>query len=101
MLSALVFQETALSLTGILDFLAAEISHPGLAALTGSLIGDAELRTGLRSLPAAGAGAIDPAMLDAATANAATPAATSPRLLVLLTICTMNSCSLVSQAKPS
>ena len=42
-------------LEGFLDFLAAEIAHPGLAALVGSLLGDPVLRGGLRSLPAAGA----------------------------------------------
>ena len=42
-------------LDGFLDFLAAEISHTGLAAVVGSLLGERDLRTGLRRLPAAGA----------------------------------------------
>jgi 3'-5' exoribonuclease len=42
-------------LEGFLDFLAAEISHQGLAALVGSLLGDQVVRDGFRSLPAAGA----------------------------------------------
>jgi len=41
-------------LDGFLEFLAAEIAHPGLAALVSSFLGDAEVRAGLRSLPAAG-----------------------------------------------
>jgi 3'-5' exoribonuclease len=40
-------------LDGFLEFLAAEIAHPGLAGLVGSLLGDAELRRALRELPAA------------------------------------------------
>jgi 3'-5' exoribonuclease len=39
-------------LDGFLDFLAAELSHPGLAATVGSVLGDAEIRLALRSLPA-------------------------------------------------
>jgi 3'-5' exoribonuclease len=42
-------------LEGFLDFLAGEISHPGLAALTQRMLGDASTREALRSLPAAGA----------------------------------------------
>jgi 3'-5' exoribonuclease len=43
-------------LDGFLDFLAAEITHPGLAALVGSFLGDDRLRERLRSLPAAPGG---------------------------------------------
>jgi 3'-5' exoribonuclease len=39
-------------LDGFLDFLAAEIHHPGLAATVRSVCQDRELRTSLRSLPA-------------------------------------------------
>jgi 3'-5' exoribonuclease len=42
-------------LDGFLDFLAAEIAHPGLAALCGAILGDAVVRDGFRTLPAAGA----------------------------------------------
>jgi 3'-5' exoribonuclease len=42
-------------LDGFLEFLAAEIAHPGLAATVGAFVGDAELRAALRTLPAAGA----------------------------------------------
>jgi 3'-5' exoribonuclease len=42
-------------LDGFLDFLAAEITHPGLAALCGGILGDALIRAGFRTLPAAGA----------------------------------------------
>ena len=42
-------------LDGFLEFLAAEIVHPGLAEVVGSFVRDAEIRTALRSLPAAGA----------------------------------------------
>jgi 3'-5' exoribonuclease len=42
-------------LDGFLEFLAAELAHPGLAALVGAFTGDADLRRALRSLPAAGA----------------------------------------------
>ena len=42
-------------LEGFLEFLAAEIAHPGLAALVGAVLGDTEVREGMRSLPAAGA----------------------------------------------
>jgi len=40
-------------LDGFLEFLAGEVSHPGLAALVGRFVGDAEIRKGLRELPAA------------------------------------------------
>jgi 3'-5' exoribonuclease len=39
-------------LEGFLEFLAAEISHPGLRAAVGRFVGDDELRARLRSLPA-------------------------------------------------
>ncbi|MEP6893507.1 MAG: HD domain-containing protein [Gaiellaceae bacterium] len=42
-------------LDGFLEFLAGEIVHPGLAALTGSFLADPGLRDALRALPAAGA----------------------------------------------
>lgn len=42
-------------LDGFLEFLADEISHPGLAAVVRSFLGDEALRSALRSLPAAGA----------------------------------------------
>jgi 3'-5' exoribonuclease len=42
-------------LEGFLEFLAAEIAHPGLAALVGGVLGDGEVREGMRVLPAAGA----------------------------------------------
>jgi 3'-5' exoribonuclease len=42
-------------LDGFLEFLAAEIVHPGLAVVMTSFLGDAELRDALRSLPAASA----------------------------------------------
>lgn len=42
-------------LDGFLDFLAGEISHPGLAAVVGAMLADVSLRSGFRSLPAAGA----------------------------------------------
>ncbi len=42
-------------LDGFLEFLAAEISHTGLAALVQGFLGDIELRDALRALPAAGA----------------------------------------------
>jgi 3'-5' exoribonuclease len=41
-------------LDGFLEFLAAEIAHPGLAALVDGFLSDAEIRTALRTLPAAG-----------------------------------------------
>ncbi len=41
-------------LEGFLEFLAAEIAHPGLASLVGRVLDD-ETRAGMRSLPAAGA----------------------------------------------
>ena len=42
-------------LDGFLEFLAAEISHEELAALVSRFLGDPDLRTSLRALPAAGA----------------------------------------------
>jgi 3'-5' exoribonuclease len=42
-------------LDGFLEFLAAEVSHPGLAAVVGAFVGDPALRDALRALPAAGA----------------------------------------------
>ena len=42
-------------LDGFLEFLAAELAHPGLAALVGSVLSEAEVRQGMRLLPAAGA----------------------------------------------
>jgi 3'-5' exoribonuclease len=42
-------------LEGFLDFLAAELAHPGLAALVGAVLSDPAVRGGLRTLPAAGA----------------------------------------------
>jgi 3'-5' exoribonuclease len=39
-------------LEGFLEFLAGEISHPGLRAAVGRFVGDEELRARLRSLPA-------------------------------------------------
>jgi 3'-5' exoribonuclease len=39
-------------LEGFLDFLAAELAHPGLREVVGRLLGDAEIRRGLRTLPA-------------------------------------------------
>jgi len=42
-------------LDGFLEFLAAEIAHPGPAAVVSSFVGDADVRAGLRALPAAGA----------------------------------------------
>jgi 3'-5' exoribonuclease len=42
-------------LDGFFEFLAAEIAHPGLAAVVGSFVGDSALRAALRELPAAGA----------------------------------------------
>jgi 3'-5' exoribonuclease len=40
-------------LDGFLEFLAAEIAHPGLRSLAGRFVSDDELRAGLRALPAA------------------------------------------------
>ena len=40
-------------LDGFLEFLAGELSHPGLAAVVGRFLGDAEIRKALRELPAA------------------------------------------------
>jgi 3'-5' exoribonuclease len=40
-------------LDGFLEFLAGEISHPGLAGVVGSVLADVELRRALRELPAA------------------------------------------------
>ena len=42
-------------LDGFLEFLAAELAHPGLAAVVGGVLDDREIREGLRRLPAAGA----------------------------------------------
>ena len=42
-------------LDGFLDFLAAEIAHPQLATLVRGVLGDGEIREGMRLLPAAGA----------------------------------------------
>src|SRR5574337_316066 len=41
-------------LDGFFEFLAAEISHPGLAALVDGLVRDTRVRAALRALPAAG-----------------------------------------------
>ena len=41
-------------LDGFLEFLAAEIAHPELAALVTAFLGDPDLRSSLRALPAAG-----------------------------------------------
>jgi 3'-5' exoribonuclease len=40
-------------LDGFLDYLAAEVSHPGLQATVGRFLGDPEIRRRLRALPAA------------------------------------------------
>ena len=42
-------------LAGFLEFLAAEIAHPGLAGLVGGVLESSEVRDGMRLLPAAGA----------------------------------------------
>jgi 3'-5' exoribonuclease len=42
-------------LDGFFEFLAAEIAHPGLAAVASSFVQDGEIRASLRALPAAGA----------------------------------------------
>jgi 3'-5' exoribonuclease len=42
-------------LDGFFEFLAAEIAHPGLAALVDTFVRDTKIRAQLRSLPAAGA----------------------------------------------
>jgi 3'-5' exoribonuclease len=42
-------------LDGFFEFLAAEIAHPGLAAVVSSFAGDADVRAAMRALPAAGA----------------------------------------------
>ena len=42
-------------LDGFLEFLAAEIAHPQLATLVRGVLGDGEIREGMRLLPAAGA----------------------------------------------
>ena len=42
-------------LEGFLEFLAAEIAHPLLAALVGGILSDREIQNGMRLLPAAGA----------------------------------------------
>ena len=41
-------------LDGFLEFLAAEITYPGLAAIVGGFVGDSDLRASMRTLPAAG-----------------------------------------------
>jgi 3'-5' exoribonuclease len=41
-------------LEGFLEFLAREIVHPGLAATVGAVLSSADVRDGMRSLPAAG-----------------------------------------------
>jgi 3'-5' exoribonuclease len=43
-------------LDGFFEFLASEVSHAGLTSLVGSFAQDPEIRSSLRSLPAAGAG---------------------------------------------
>ncbi len=43
-------------LDGFLDFLAAELSHPGLSTAVGAVLGDPEIRRRLRALPAAPGG---------------------------------------------
>jgi 3'-5' exoribonuclease len=40
-------------LDGFLEFLASEVTHVGLAAVVGRVVGDAEIRTAFRNLPAA------------------------------------------------
>jgi 3'-5' exoribonuclease len=40
-------------LDGFLEFMAAELAHPGLRAVVGRFLGDAEIREALRELPAA------------------------------------------------
>jgi 3'-5' exoribonuclease len=40
-------------LDGFLEFLAGEVSHPGLSALVAKILGDAEIRKAMRELPAA------------------------------------------------
>ncbi len=40
-------------LDGFLEFIAAELTHPGLAAVVGRFLGDDEIRKALRELPAA------------------------------------------------
>ena len=42
-------------LQGFLEFLAAEIAHPGLAATVATILSAPDVRDGMRSLPAAGA----------------------------------------------
>ena len=42
-------------LEGFLEFLAGELSHPGLAATVGMILAAPEVREGMRTLPAAGA----------------------------------------------
>jgi 3'-5' exoribonuclease len=42
-------------LEGFLEFLAAEIAHPPLAAVVGEILADSEIRVGMRTRPAAGA----------------------------------------------
>ena len=38
-------------LDGFLEFLAGELTHPGLAVVLGRFLGDAEIRAALRELP--------------------------------------------------
>jgi 3'-5' exoribonuclease len=45
----------AAELDGFLEFLAAEIAHPGLAGVVDSFVSDGAVRDAMRSLPAAGA----------------------------------------------
>jgi 3'-5' exoribonuclease len=42
-------------LDGFLEFLAAELAHPGLASIVSGVLAEEEIREGLRQLPAAGA----------------------------------------------
>ena len=42
-------------LQGFLEFLAAELAHPGLATTVSTILGTPEVRDGMRALPAAGA----------------------------------------------
>jgi 3'-5' exoribonuclease len=50
-----VMRRDADELDGFLEFLAAELAHPGLAAVVDGVLDDREVREGLRHLPAAGA----------------------------------------------
>jgi 3'-5' exoribonuclease len=42
-------------LQGFIEFLAAEIAHPGLATMVGTILATSEVHDGMRALPAAGA----------------------------------------------